>query len=322
MTDSSKLPGRAIAPRIKALAGAVALAAPLFAAGCETFAPGQGNSAVQRDIYDIKTKLDKSIEDQASSDRQLKYSLNSIDQNLQGRNDQTKAAIDDLNKQLRTQSDTIDRLTKQVESLVFTVDGLNKRQAMAGGAPDLAAGSAASPIIPSGSGLSAPSGAAPAPAAGAGLAQTLANGQNMFNLQNYAGARDAFTAALAQNPQGDDRVEALYWLAESYNKLGDTPNAQKYYKDVITSNARHEKAWKSLEQLGNIILAQGDRDTAFKLLNQIVEASTRTPPYIYPDLERVKATIAQIQQGAAAAPAPTATPASGPAPAIPPSPAK
>jgi TolA-binding protein len=184
-------------------------------------------------------------------------------------------------------------LRSQMEALSFAVDALSKRLNIG----PVAGGGA------SGAGAGAGAGAS-APAAAGTVEPIMTSAQRQFNLQNYPAARDEFLRALNQNPTGDQRIEILFWLAESYSKLNDLENAKKYYTQLIKENPSHIKAWASLERLANLQLAQGDKDNALVMLQQIVNDYPK-----YPDIGRVKATIEQIQQGAQPS---AATPTPGP----------
>jgi TolA-binding protein len=264
-----------------------AVMAIAMAAGCGALTPTE-STILSRDMYEIKTTINKYMEEQDSLDRQLKYSLGSIDESLQGRNDITKTALDDMEKRLREQLEEIRSLRSQVEALNFAVDSLSKRLSM-GGTLGAAPGGTMN------GGVGAPGDAAVGTTGGAaiGAEALLSSAQRQFNLQNYAASRDDLLKGLEQNPSGETKIETLFWLGESYYYLNDPENARRYYRQVMEENDTHAKAWVSFERMGNIFLMQGKKDEALQVLQQIDDAYPR-----YPYIDRVRATITQIQQSA------------------------
>jgi TolA-binding protein len=268
------------------MAGLIVLAGALT--GCGTLASNDV-ALLSHDIYEIKGNLDKSIAKQDASDRQTKYALDAIQEALQGRNDAIKTSLEDMEKRLRDQAAALQKLQDQLQVLNFAVNATSKRM---GGGGDLTSAAQAGPAPAPGPGQGVEPGATnPLNLNPASAEQLLASGQQQYNTQNYQGARDVLKQALQLNPQGDNRIEVLFWLGESYMKLNVLDDAKKCFTDLIGVNQTHPKAWTALEEIANIALAQGDKDYASKLLGQIV---TVNPAYA--QIGRVKATLARIQQ--------------------------
>jgi TolA-binding protein len=268
------------------LCGLLLLAGAL--AGCDSFASSDV-ALLSRDVYEIKGNLDKAIAKHDAADRQTKYALDEIQNDLQGRNDAIKTSMEDMEKRLRDQGAALQKLQDQLQLVNFAVGAMTKRTGEAGGDLTTAGGQA---------------GAAPGPAQGgepnatnplnlnpANVDQLLTSGQQQYNAQNYQGARDVLRQALQNGPKPDEHAEILYWLGESNLKLNAQDDAKKCFTDLIGAHPSHVKAWFSLEELANIALAQGQKDLALKMLQQITQNNPT-----YAQIGRVKATIARIQQ--------------------------
>jgi TolA-binding protein len=205
----------------------------------------------------------------------------------------------DLEKRVREQTDELQKLRTQLETLTYTLDSMGKRMGMGGATGSLGASGSENPFAPGPAGTP---GTAPATASGtetmsAGNAgEALTRALNQFNLGNFIQARQGFEQALQMNPTLDQKAESLFFLAESCYNLKDLEPAEKYYKDVISAKNTDPKAWVSLERVANINIEKGepqDLDYAKVLLEQITGVF---PQYKYPDIERVRQTLEQINQ--------------------------
>lgn len=270
--------------------------------GCTTFS---GDSVLIRDINDIKLRLDESLKQQDSMQRTVNYSLSEIGTSLQGHEETNRAALTDMERRMREQLEEIRQLRQRIEELNFTVDRLTTRLGGTGsGTTGL--GSTTTPGISGSStsynpgtgvdfGSATPATGTPTtdpvgtPAAGS-LEQLVAEGQRQFNLENYGAAQLAFSRALAMNPTGQQRVDVLYWLAESNHQLGNLNEAEQYYRQLIQESATDPKAWASLEQLSRISLANNDKDYAMVLLRYIIENNPN-----YQNIERVRQSLQALE---------------------------
>ncbi|MCL5269575.1 MAG: tetratricopeptide repeat protein [bacterium] len=275
---------------------------------CETLTAS--NDAMAKDVLAIRNKLDKWIEEQASSNRQNTQVLNSIYDNLQGRNDAVKTSLEDLEKRNRDLVSEIDKLNAKVEELTFAVDTVSKTMNIRTNPMDIGT-TATSPAAPG----VGPGGVTPAP--GNAAEQAYNNATELFNAGDYAKALEAYNQALSLNPEGALKLDVLYQIAECQYKLNDLAKAKTSYWTVITTNNGDLKAWQSLERIADIELSQGD------LLNALIHLQQIETEYKnYQNIEAVRAKIAQIKSKSGGAPgggAPGggATPAPGP-PATPP----
>lgn len=265
----------------------------LLLGGCASLAP-QNQALLARDMLEVKNKLDKQIEEQSSYQRRTEYTLGKLSEDAQSNSEIQKNAVDDLERRMREMIDEMQKLRAQVEELEFSVTS---------GKSTTGAGSTfTSPADPNAAAGPLPGAPAPAPgtpadsaAAGGGSAldQALMSAQNQFNLGRFAEAREGFRRALELNPQGDKRLDVLFGLAETSNKLKDFPTAIESYKQLIRANPQSPRAWTGLHRMAEIKIEQGEKDEALRLLKQF-DANQN-----YPEIARIKELRQQVEGASA-----------------------
>jgi TolA-binding protein len=267
--------------------GAVAVLLPLLTA-CETIMPV--NSRVEQDVLEIKNKLNASLDRQAATERELSSQINSIAENQEKNSSLSVTTLDEIQRQIRTQNDELNKLRGMVEGLSIAMRDRTS--------PDMQRNY--TPPSPNPNSLDTnppgmtPGETTPAPPPGeAGINQVVTQATELFNNGQYAQAKEAFTQALSQNPTGDTRVEILFGLGETCNKLNDPAGAAQSYSDAILANKKNPKAWVALERLADIDIAQGNKDKAIKKLEYIANYQK------YPDMARVQQKLNELKGGGA-----------------------
>ncbi len=245
---------------------------------------------LNNDVLSIRNKLDKFVEEEASSNRQLQATTSSIYDNMQGRNDAVKTSLDDLATRTQQQAEELRQLRAQLEALTAAVDTVNRRMGPGGTTTFPAPGAA-------------PAGTTMPPANDAESAFNAARGY--YDAGQYDQARTAYGQAVAMNPPEPLKLEAMYGVAMSSFGLKDFDRAREEFKAVISANNKDVMAWKGYEQIANIYIAQGDPKQALILLQDMVE-QMRNKNYQYPDVDRVQKTISDLRSqvlGGTSAPA-------------------
>ena len=252
------------------------LGATTILAGCTTM-PMQQN-LVARDILEIKTKLDKTLEQQSAENRKLEYSLSSINEKLDGRTDSMQTVLDDLTKQQRKQMEELEKIRAMVEGIGIRSTGAGA-VANAGPAP-LDSGQ---PVTP-----------APTTAV-----QAIANANQQLQAGRFNEAREGFRTALGLNPTPDQKVFALYGLGESLYQINDLQAALQSFNDLISLQPAHPKAWASVERIGDIRAKLNDKANALAAYQLIVDKYPQ-----YPAINQVKTKINEVRGGGAPQAAP------------------
>lgn len=236
--------------------------------------------------YATEQAVAHGFDNNESDHRQLKQELGAIKDAMDSNSEKMQNLVDDLNKQLRQQQQTLDKIQTELQS--------SSRSA----AP-------------------APSNVTPSPAAGPAptplpqnptYAQALNNGKVLFDQKNFAGAAASFRTAQGLAQDKEQKTQANYWLGEVAFGQNDYPAATQAYQAAITrDNADSPTAWLSFERLGDLDRAQGNNAAALQKYNTILSEHARYHKPYEREAE-VKAKIAEIQGGGGGA-AP-----SGPAP--------
>jgi TolA-binding protein len=275
------------------LAGFLSLVLPLLT-GCETMMPTSSNTT--QDIFEIKSKLNDNLDRQASNARMIDSQLNTLSQNLDKNNSVTSTAMDEMQRQLRAQAEEINKLRGEVEALNITI-----KNGIGGARTAQTFGTPGETYSDEGTTGSQNQGLPPAGVNASPAGQALATATQLFNGGQYAQAKEAYTQALSQNPDGDLKVDILFGLGETCLKLNDVVGAGDSYKQVIKSAPKNAKAWISLERMADIDIAQGNKAAAITKLEYIAKYPR------YRDLARVQQKLAQLK-GANNSDTPTPSP--------------
>lgn len=251
---------------------------------------GSSNPRLEQMIADIGDKME-------SNNRKLTNLLDTQRGATDSNFEKTLNLIEDMNKQLKQQQQDLEKIKAMVES------GPTKP-------PYQAPTPTPTPM--------------PMPGTGAGAATTPSNfvqalnaGRQLYDQNNFPGAREMLQNALALAKAETDpavskreQIAANYWMGEAAFALKDNTAAKASYWAAINLDNTGIDAWQSFERLADIARAEGDNATALKnyqtILSQFQAKNSK-----YPGEDRVKAKIAEIQ----GAGAPTAPPAGGLAPA-------
>jgi Tfp pilus assembly protein PilF len=73
-------------------------------------------------------------------------------------------------------------------------------------------------------------------------AASMKEGERLFQAKDWAGAREAFQAAITQQPE---LAEAHYNLAVTLDRMGDRPEARKHYVEAANLAPGHKVIWDS-----------------------------------------------------------------------------
>jgi tetratricopeptide (TPR) repeat protein len=97
----------------------------------------------------------------------------------------------------------------------------------------------------------------------------------LYNLDRYAEAIPAYLEFVEEEP---DSFEALTYLAECYEKTGDTELAKKYFHDAIELEPEYADAWFGL---GVIEYNSGNADEGLIYFRKAVRLDDENPEYWY-----------------------------------------
>jgi tetratricopeptide (TPR) repeat protein len=239
-----------------------------------------------REIIEMRQMMEDEQEQREAFYRKIESTLNSIQKAQE--NDQlvSKELLDDVLSHLRRHEEETERTKSMLDLHAHALDRISQRMGF---------GTAGKPqdrretYFPPDREHATEE---PVPSYGqSALDQAISNAHNDYNLGNFSEARENFEIALDLDPDAGQKIEILFWLGDTCDQLDELEDARRYYSDLIKSNAAHTKAWVSFERLANIRCKQGDMDAALNMLNSIVKDHPG-----YPDIERVKSTIADIKQ--------------------------
>jgi len=102
----------------------------------------------------------------------------------------------------------------------------------------------------------------------------VAQGQSLLAQEHFAEAKDVFSAALELDP---GNIEALLGLADSERNLGDLPQAQRRFEEVLGLSAEREELLSALSGLAVVQRAMGNAQGAEDLAAE-AEALRGTDP--------------------------------------------
>lgn len=114
------------------------------------------------------------------------------------------------------------------------------------------------------------------------------NAMEMYRANRYAEAYRGFEQVLAQNPQGDEAAETLFFMGESLFARGEYDLAILDYQKVISNHAQHRRTPAALLKQGISFEKLTDLETAKIIYNKLIAE--------YPD--SAEANAAQQQMAA------------------------
>ena len=260
----------------RAALGLGIMAALAALAGC---AGMTSSDMLANDLFEMRQQLAEYHKNLESLDNRMTYSLTQIDQNLAGEERAILNTLNDLERMVRDQQIQLDRMNRDIQAVGVMLDRIAQRTGVG---------------IDQGAEETEPDRRR---AAAGAAAQAYNAGQQHFHMGDYDRARESFTEALDLDPDEELRIDVLFWLGESSLRLDDLEAAQEYYRQLVTANPRHPKAWISLERVAMIYHRQGNHDDALVYLRYIADEYEQHPDVLqFIEINRVRSAIADIER--------------------------
>jgi TolA-binding protein len=232
-----------------------------------------------RDAMEIKDRVNASIEQQNKIASKLDYLANTLPETMKERNDSIQNSIDDLSKQINSQSEEIRKLHNMVMDL--SVKNSTAQPAPTTPSPDASQGTPSPTPAPN---------PAPGPSTAAQAiksAQSLLDSGDRSKLEE---AREGFRRVLEYNPSTGEKIQAYFGLAEACDKLSDKKDAKEFYHKVVDIAPTDPKAWEAAERFADIDIQEGNNKQALTILQSIVD---KKPDYL--NIDRVKMDIEKLK---------------------------
>lgn len=101
-------------------------------------------------------------------------------------------------------------------------------------------------------------------------------GKQLFDQEDYAGARSAFESILRKFPQSDQADNAQFWIGETYYRESWYEKAILEYQKVIENYPKGNKVPAALLKQGMAFTELGDKENAALIFRELVDRYPRS----------------------------------------------
>jgi len=103
-----------------------------------------------------------------------------------------------------------------------------------------------------------------------------AKGKQLFDTEDYSGARSAFESLLKKFPQSDQADNAQFWIGETYYRENWFEKAILEYQKVIENYPKGNKVPAALLKQGMAFTELGDKENARLIFKELIDRFPRS----------------------------------------------